>query len=135
MKLIRRAALAAALLMLGMLVAGAVAQTKFPTRLTLKDDRSAAGDLISGAVRSKAHACERNRKLRLHHRAVTEQTPSTVIAKLRTNSKGKWKFRPKKNENGDRYATPGYYRAKVGEVKLDGGITCKERTTSSLYIG
>jgi hypothetical protein len=138
MVMIRRAALALVVLVLALTAASAAAQTKFPTRLTLKDERTVAGDVISGTVRSKAHSCESRRRVRLHHRAVSEEAPSTIVAKLRTDSKGNWSFTPKANQNGDRFATPGDYRVKVGEVKLrgdDGGITCKEKNSSSLFIG
>jgi hypothetical protein len=76
--------------------------------------------------------------VKLKHRNVTQEKGSQVMAKLRTNGKGKWKFRPKRNENGDRYVTPGYYTLKVGQKKVSTGsgeVTCRSRNSSSLFVG
>ena len=113
-------------------------QTKFHVRPTLKLKRTAGQDQFSGKLRSKAQGCEANRKIKLHHRNVTQQAKSGVIAKVKTNGKGKWKFRPKKNENGDRYATPGNYEVRIGEKKVstgDGEIVCRKKNSSSLLVG
>ncbi len=133
----------AAVVVLAVAIAGfgavtAVAQTKFSTGLTLKLKRTTDKDTIKGTVSSKARACERNRKVKLRHRPVSELEQASIIATIRTNGKGKWKFTPKKNTNGFRFAKPGNYKVKAGEVKLpgdDGGITCKEKISSSVFIG
>ena len=113
-------------------------QSKFHVRPTIKLIRKAEQDTLKGAVKSKEHACAANRRVRLKHRNVTQEKGSQLMAKLRTDGKGKWKYRPKRNQNGDRYLTPGYYTLKVGQKKVSTGsgeATCRSRNSSSLFVG
>ncbi len=58
----------------------------------------------------------------------------------KTNSQGKWKFIPKPSkgtayaDEGDRYASTGEWRAKVGEVNV-GGVRCAAGKTSPIHVG
>jgi hypothetical protein len=113
-------------------------QSKFHVRPTLKLNRKAEQDTLRGKVKSKEHACEANRRVKLKHRNVTQEKGSQVMARLRTNGKGKVKYRPKRNQNGDRYLTPGYYTLKVGQKQVStgsGAVTCRSRNSSSLFVG
>ena len=135
----RAVAVALAIGLAGSLSASALAeQTAFHVRPTIKLKRSVGEDKFSGKLRSKEHACEANRKVKLRHRNVSQLSNSSVIAKLRTNGKGKWTFTPKKNQNGDRYATPGNYEIRVGQTRVstgDGTVTCRRKNSSSLFVG
>jgi hypothetical protein len=135
----RAAAAALALAACGTLATPALAeQDKFHVRPTLKLKRTVGQDTFSGKLRSKEHACEANRKVKLHHRNVTQQAKSGVIAKVKTNGKGKWKFVPKKNDDGFRYATPGNYTVKVGQKRVSTGhgeAVCRSKNSSSLLVG
>ena len=138
--MIRRVAIALMVVVLGALAGQSFAggAKKYPTRPTIKVERAHDHDVISGKLRSKSHECEANRKVKLRHRGVKDEAKASVIARPRTNGKGKWTFKPKSNQNGDRFATPGYYHVKAGEKRIstgDGEIVCKERESSSLYIG
>lgn len=137
--MIGRAAIVLALAMLGACAVPALAeQTMFASTPTIKHNRSSSTDRLFGKVRSDAPACERGRKIRLLHRPVNQKQRWSVIAKLRTNGKGAWTFQPKRNSNGDRFATPGNWHVKVGEVRVSSGggvITCKEKFSSSLFVG
>jgi hypothetical protein len=128
-----------ALAVFGTLAAPVLAeQTKFHVRPTIKLKRTAEKDQFTGTLRSKERGCEANRKVKLHHRNVTQQGKSGVIATVKTNSKGKWTFVPKKNPNGIRYATPGTYTAKVGQKKVSTGhgeVVCRSKNSSGLLVG
>lgn len=136
----RRIPFAIAVVLLAALAAQAFASGggKITTRLTIEFDRNVDQDVIFGKVRSKEHACEADRTVKLHHRTVKYDQDSTVIDRPRTNSKGKWTFKPKPNSNGDRFATPGYYHVKVSDKKISTGhgeIVCKGRSSSALLVG
>jgi hypothetical protein len=140
MQPIRRSALVLSLALLAAFGGQAVADDtkKFPTRPTIQIERETSEDLLFGKVRSKHHACEAKRKVKLRHRGIKDNAESSIVARPKTNGKGKWTFRPKRNQNGDRYVTPGYYHVKVGEKRIstgDGEIICKERESSSLFVG
>ncbi len=123
---------------LGLCAAPAFAGDKFATGLTLDSKRSATADKVSGAVKSKAQACESRRKVKLLHRQVDQGAKWTVKARLRTDSAGRWSFTPEVNNSGDRFATAGDYHVRVDEVTVGTGagtITCKEKFSSSLFIG
>ena len=113
-------------------------QTNFHVHPTIKMKRIEGQDKLSGKLSSKARACAERRKVRLLHRPVDQKERWSVLAKLRTNGNGKWTFLARKNSNGDRYATPGNYHVKVGEASVNAGgreITCKERFSSSMFVG
>ncbi len=137
--MIRRAAIVLVIALLGACATPALAeQTMFASTPTIKLKRSNTSDRIFGKVRSDARACEQRRKIRLLHRPVGQEQRWSVIAKLRTNGTGAWSFTPKQNSSGDRYADPGNWHVKVGEVKVNSGggeITCKEKYSSSLFVG
>ena len=113
-------------------------KTNFHVRPSIKMKRTEGQDKLSGKLRSNANACAEGRKVKLLHRPVQQKERWSVLAKLRTNGKGKWTFLARKNPNGDRYATPGNYHVKVGEARVNTGgreITCKEKFSSSIFVG
>jgi hypothetical protein len=132
---------AVAIVVAALVIPGSAAmadQAKYHVRPTIKLNRKPQVDKFKGALRSKERACVAKRKIKLHHRSVSQQSKSGVIAKFRTDGRGKWTFRPKKNENGDRYATPGTYEVRVGEARVrtgGGEVTCREKNSSSLFVG
>ena len=110
----------------------------FHVRPTIKMKRVAGQDRLSGRVHSQARACEQGRKIKLLHRPVDQKERWSVLAKLRTNGKGKWTYLARRNVNGNRYATPGNYHVKVGETTVSAGgreILCKEKFSSSMLVG
>jgi hypothetical protein len=135
----RAASAALALAVSGSLATPALAEkSSFHVRPTIKLERTTEKDTLSGKLRSKAHACEANRKVKLRHRRTSQLTGSKVVTKLRTNRKGKWEYVPRKNQNGDRFATPGNYHVKAGEKRVgtgDGTIVCHGRNSPSLLVG
>jgi len=135
----RAVAIVASVALAGSLAGEAIAeQTKFHVRPTIEVKRKTGVDKFSGKLRSKEHACEADRRVKLHHRNVTQEAKSGVIAKLRTNGKGKWTFKPKRGADGNRYATPGNYEVRVGDKKVSTGsgeITCRRKSSSSLLVG
>lgn len=138
--MIGRAAIVLALAMLGASAVPALAgQAEFASTPSIKLKRiSSDADRVFGKVRSNARACEQRRRIRLLHRPVGQKERWSTIAKLRTNGKGAWSFTPEPNSAGDRFATPGNWHVKVGEVRVSSGggvITCKEKFSSSLFVG
>jgi hypothetical protein len=138
--MIGRAAIVLAIAMLGLCAVPALAdQRMFASTPTIKLKRiDAHADRVFGKVRSEARACEQRRKVRLLHRPTTQKQRWSTIAKLRTNGKGAWSFTPERNAAGDRFATPGNWHVKVGEVRVSSGggaVTCKEKYSSSLFVG
>ena len=137
--MIRRAAIVFILVSLVACSVPALAsQSKFASRPSIKIERSSNSDRLFGKVRSNARACEQGRKVKLLHRTVTQEARWSVVTKLRTNGKGAWSFRPQRNQNGDRLATPGNWHVKVDEVRVSSGggtITCKEKFSSSMFVG
>ena len=106
------------------------------SRPSIKIDRSSTTDRFFGKVRSKARACERGRKVKLLHRPVNLKERWSVVATLRADGQGAWSFRARRNQNGDRLATPGKWHVKVVQVSVDGGrITCKDKFSSSIHVG
>jgi hypothetical protein len=114
---------------------GAGGAGKYPTRTSIKIDREVGQDIIFGKLRSDHHGCAANRKVKLYHREVKWQEKASVIARPRTNGKGKWRFEARRNSNGENYATPGYYHVHAGEKRLGGGIVCKEKFSSPIFTG
>lgn len=137
--MIRRTAIALVAAILGVFAAQAVAeQQKFPTRLSIAIERDPGQDVIFGKVSSKEDACKRNRTVKLLHREVKQDEKWKVIARPRTNAKGRWKFRARPNQNGDNYATPGYYHVRIEEKSIrtgDGTVVCKEKYSSPMFLG
>jgi hypothetical protein len=134
-----RAAVAAlALAACGALAVPAAAEKgNYHVRPTLKVKRTAEQDTFTGKLESRARPCEANRKVKMLHRSVKQTSKWEVVATLRTNGQSKWKFVPKKNQNGLRQATPGNWHVKVGETRANFGgreITCKEKFSSSVLV-
>jgi hypothetical protein len=132
---IRRAAIALIIVSLGAFSASALAaKGNVGSSLSIKLDRSGTTDRFFGKVRSDASACEQGRKLKLLHRPVKQNVRWSVVAELRANGTGAWSYRPKRNPNGDRLATPGNWHVKATQVSK-GSITCKDKFSSSLFAG
>ncbi|HEX6116756.1 MAG TPA: hypothetical protein VFY99_06610 [Solirubrobacterales bacterium] len=137
--MIGRATIVLAIALLGACATPALAeQTIFASTPTIKLDRGGSADRVFGKVRSDARACEQRRKIRLLHRPVDQKQRWSVVAKMRTDGTGAWSFRPEPNSAGDRFATAGNWHVKVNEVKVNSGggvITCKEKFSSSMFVG
>lgn len=120
-------------------LAGASSNTqKAGAKLTIQIERETGQDTLFGKVGKTKGVCKKKRKVRLFHRAVGERNEAAVQATLKTDSKGEWTHKAKKNENGARYTAPGYYHTKVGQVRRRSGdktIICKQRDSRSIFIG
>lgn len=133
--MIRRTTIALVAAILAVFAAQAIAeQQKFPTRLSIDIKRKTGQDIIFGKVSSKENACKRDRRVKLLHREVKWVEKWKVIARPRTNGKGRWKFRAGPNQNGENYATPGYYHVYIGEKSVGTGV-CKEKYSSPMFTG
>ena len=133
------AALAA--LMLG--GAGESVAADIHAKVTIKSKRVVGKDKIFGRVIAKDRACVVGRKVRL---IITRPDRSkNRVASMKTDSKGRWKFIPESGNapggytnEGDRYADPGDYLAKIGQVNLkgrDGHVSCRASKSKTHYVG
>lgn len=129
---------ALSLLALGAAQANGTGDRRVGAELTISIERTPTSDRLKGRISSGADTCSDNRKIRLILARI-EQTPKgEVLATLRTNGKGRWTYRPKKNQNGVRFATPGYYRTKVGQTRRQTGggeFICKSKKSPALFVG
>ena len=133
--MIRRATIAFVIVSLAACSVPALAvEGNVGSRLSIKHNRKSTTDRLFGEVRSDARACESRRKLKLLHRPVKQNQRWSVVTTLRTDGKGAWSFRPKRNPNGDRLATPGNWHVKATQVDK-GSITCKDKFSSSIFVG
>ena len=114
-------------------------QTKFHVRPTLKLNRSTGEDQFKGKLRSKEHACEANRKIKLHHRNVTQQAKSGRDREAAHERQGQVEV-PRRRRTTTATATRprATTRSEIGEKKVstgDGEIVCRKKNSSSLLVG